>query len=66
MLARFEGFPTKKLETLRTAAALYLKLDAIVTNLKIWKVAPLGQLLDRIEHYFNKVYILLYSILNMS
>ncbi|XP_034697654.1 uncharacterized protein At4g04980-like isoform X4 [Vitis riparia] len=56
VLARFEGFPTKKLETLRTAAALYLKLDAIVTNLKIWKVvAPLSQLLDRIEHYFNKI-----------
>lgn len=56
VLARFEGFPTQKLETLRTAAALHLKLDSIVTNLKNWKVeGPLSQQLDKIEHYFIKV-----------
>ncbi|CBI38446.3 unnamed protein product, partial [Vitis vinifera] len=56
VLARFEGFPTKKLEALRMAAALYLKLDAIVANLQNWKpVAPLGQLLDKAEHYFSKI-----------
>ncbi|GAB2231432.1 hypothetical protein Droror1_Dr00010439 [Drosera rotundifolia] len=56
VLARFEGFPIKKLETLRTAAALYIKLDGIVTDLHNWKIeSPLGQLLDRVEKYFNKI-----------
>ncbi|KAG7012417.1 hypothetical protein SDJN02_25169 [Cucurbita argyrosperma subsp. argyrosperma] len=55
VLARFEGFPCKKLENLRTAAALYLKLDAIVNQLQNWKiVSPAAQLLDRIENYFSK------------
>ena len=56
VLARIEGFPSKKLEAMRTAAALYSKLNAIVIELQNWKiVAPLGQLLDKIERYFNKV-----------
>ncbi|KAK2644124.1 hypothetical protein Ddye_019319 [Dipteronia dyeriana] len=56
VLARFEGFPSKKLQAMRTAAALYSKLNAIVIELQNWKiVAPLGKLLDKIEHYFNKI-----------
>ncbi|XP_038690441.1 uncharacterized protein At4g04980 [Tripterygium wilfordii] len=56
VLARFEGFPNKKLETLRTAAALYLKLDGIINELQNWKIEPpLGQLLDKTERYFNKI-----------
>ncbi|KAI3846794.1 hypothetical protein MKX03_028310 [Papaver bracteatum] len=56
VLARFEGFPTKKLETLRTASALYSKLNSIVTQLETWKIeAPLDKLLDRVECYFNKI-----------
>lgn len=44
-----------KLETLRTAAALYSKFDTIVTTLKNWEVVPpLGQLLDKIEKYLSK------------
>nr|AAK98705.1 Hypothetical protein [Oryza sativa Japonica Group] len=31
-LARFEGFPSKKLEALRMAAALYSKLDGVVAT----------------------------------
>lgn len=55
VLARFEGFPQKKLEAIRTAAALYAKLNGIVTELQNWKiVTPLGQLLDRTERYLNK------------
>ncbi|KAJ0018571.1 hypothetical protein Pint_10664 [Pistacia integerrima] len=55
VLARFEGFPLKKLETLRTATALYSKLKARVTELQDWKiVAPLKQLLEKAERYFNK------------
>ncbi|KAH9796860.1 Hydroxyproline-rich glycoprotein family protein [Citrus sinensis] len=55
VLARFEGFPSKKLEALRMAAALYSKLDAMSNELQNWKiVAPLGQLLDKVERYFNK------------
>ncbi|MCL7051951.1 hypothetical protein MKW94_025663 [Papaver nudicaule] len=56
VLARFEGFPTKKLETLRTASALYSKLNSVVTQLETWKIeAPLDKLLDRVECYFNKI-----------
>lgn len=56
VLARFEGFPGKKLEALRMAAALYSKLDTTSKTLQNWKVeAPLGQLLDRTENYFNKI-----------
>ncbi|XP_011045629.1 PREDICTED: uncharacterized protein At4g04980-like isoform X1 [Populus euphratica] len=56
VLAKFEGFPSKKLETLRTAAALYSKFDTIVTTLKNWEVVtPLGQLLDKIEKYLSKI-----------
>lgn len=56
VLARFEGFPVKKLEALRTAAALYTKLDSIISELHNWKiVTPMGQLLDKVESYFTKV-----------
>lgn len=55
-MSRFEGFPTKKLEALRTAAALYRKLDNIITELQNWKIeTPIGQLLDKLERHFNKV-----------
>src|ERR1044072_7009788 len=39
VLLRFEGFPTKKLEAMRMAAALYNKLHSILTELQDWKVA---------------------------
>ena len=56
MLARFEDFPTKKLEAVRMAAALYSKLEGIVNTLQDWKiVSPLNQLLDKVENYFTKV-----------
>ncbi|CAL1397914.1 unnamed protein product [Linum trigynum] len=55
VLSRFEGFPEKKLEAVRSAAALYCKLKGIVTDLQTWKIeSPLDRLLDRIERYFNK------------
>lgn len=57
VLARFEGFPSKKLEALRTAAALYSKLDSAASMLKCWKLTagPVSPQLDRVESYFNKV-----------
>ncbi|KAI3795821.1 hypothetical protein L1987_38481 [Smallanthus sonchifolius] len=42
VLARFEDFPSKKLEGLRMAAALYAKLDAITTTLQNWKMEGLS------------------------
>ncbi|CAN7028838.1 unnamed protein product [Brassica oleracea var. botrytis] len=55
VLARFEGFPEKKLEAIRTAGAVYKKLDGILFELKNWKIEPpLNDLLDKIERYFNK------------
>nr|CAB3448258.1 unnamed protein product [Digitaria exilis] len=56
VLARFEGFPSKKLDSLRMAAALYSKLDGVVSKLKGWKLAaPVSKQLDRLEAYFNKI-----------
>ncbi|THU48438.1 hypothetical protein C4D60_Mb09t26240 [Musa balbisiana] len=56
VLARFEGFPSKKLETIRMAAALYMKLDSVVTTLKGWSLAaPIAQQLPKVECYFNKI-----------
>ncbi|XP_004505007.1 uncharacterized protein At4g04980 [Cicer arietinum] len=56
VLSRFEGFPTKKLEAIRMAAALFNKLDSILTELQNWKVVtPMGQLLDKVERYFTKI-----------
>ncbi|KAK4485202.1 hypothetical protein RD792_007828 [Penstemon davidsonii] len=53
--ARFEDFPSKKLEALRMAAALYTKLDSVANTLQNWPiVSPVGQLLDKAEAYFNK------------
>ncbi|KAJ1281512.1 hypothetical protein BS78_04G311700 [Paspalum vaginatum] len=56
VLARFEGFPSKKLESLRMAAALCSKLDGTVSKLKGWKMAgPVSQQLDKVESYFSKI-----------
>ncbi|KAI9093189.1 hypothetical protein K1719_027203 [Acacia pycnantha] len=56
VLSRFEGFPMKKLESLRAAAALYLKLNGIRTDLRNWKITPpVYQLLTKVESYFNKI-----------
>lgn len=56
VLARFEDFPSKKLEALRMAASLYSKLDSIASTLKNWPiVSPVAQLLDKAESYFNKM-----------
>ncbi|KAK7252178.1 hypothetical protein RIF29_35952 [Crotalaria pallida] len=56
VLSRFEGFPTKKLEAVRMAAALFNKLNSIFTELHNWKIAPpVVQLLDKVERYFNKI-----------
>ncbi|GLU23047.1 hypothetical protein SLE2022_390800 [Rubroshorea leprosula] len=58
VLARFEGFPTKKLEALRTAAALYTRLESIVNELQSLKAEPpLEKLLDKVESYFSKMKI---------
>ncbi|OMO93919.1 hypothetical protein CCACVL1_06281 [Corchorus capsularis] len=56
VLARFEGFPIKKLETIRAAAALHLKFESIINELQKWKVEPpVSRLLDNAERYFNKI-----------
>lgn len=61
VLARFEDFPTKKLESLRVAAAMHSKLEGIAYNLEHWKIeAPAEQLLDKVESYFNKVNLMIF------
>ncbi|KAK4271497.1 hypothetical protein QN277_020186 [Acacia crassicarpa] len=58
VFSRFEGFPTKKLEAIRMAAALYNKLSSIVSELQNWNtVLPSDQFLDKVERYFNKIKI---------
>ncbi|KAL8130441.1 hypothetical protein V2J09_019596 [Rumex salicifolius] len=56
VFSRFEGFPVKKLETLRMAAALFTKLNGIVSEIQNWKIEPpLAKSLDNVEKYFNKI-----------
>lgn len=56
VLARFEDFPRKKLESLRIAAGMHSKLEGIAFNLEHWKIEPpMEQLLDKVESYFNKI-----------
>ncbi|XVF29102.1 hypothetical protein REPUB_Repub15cG0091000 [Reevesia pubescens] len=56
VLAKFEDFPTKKLEIIREAAALYSKSNLIVSNLKKWDLTPpAGQLLHKFDCYFSKI-----------
>ncbi|XP_027062391.1 uncharacterized protein [Coffea arabica] len=56
VLARFEDFPTKKLESLRIAAALHSKLEGIAFTLEHWKTGPpVEMMLDKVERYFNKI-----------
>nr|VDD51349.1 unnamed protein product [Brassica oleracea] len=56
VLARCEGFPQKKLEAIRMAAALFSKLHGMITELQNWKIEPpLNQLLDKVERYFTKI-----------
>jgi len=55
VLARCEGFPHKKLEAIRMAAALYSKLEGMIKELKNWKIeSPANQLYDKTERYFAK------------
>ncbi|XWS22352.1 hypothetical protein CRYUN_Cryun29cG0026400 [Craigia yunnanensis] len=50
VLAKFEDFPTKKLETIRAAAALYSKSNLIVSNLKKRDLTPpAGQVLHKFQ-----------------
>ncbi|CAN8305558.1 unnamed protein product [Cochlearia groenlandica] len=56
VLARCEGFPQSKLDAIRTAAALYSKLQGIIKELKSWKIeSPANNLLDKTERYFAKI-----------
>ncbi|CAI8591197.1 unnamed protein product [Vicia faba] len=56
VLSRFEGFPSKKLEAIRMAAALYNKMDSILKELQnVNIVSPVTQVLDKVEGYFNKI-----------
>ncbi|CAI9087523.1 OLC1v1021606C3 [Oldenlandia corymbosa var. corymbosa] len=57
IFARIEDFPTKKLEAVRMAAALYSKLDNILKTLKNWQIeSPVCQVIDKLENYFSKVF----------
>ncbi|XP_058756116.1 uncharacterized protein At4g04980-like [Vicia villosa] len=56
VLSRFEGFPSKKLEAIRMAAALYNKMDSILKELQNVNIlSPVTQVLDKVERYFNKI-----------
>jgi hypothetical protein len=55
-LARFKGFPTNKLETLRLAAALYSRLLSMALELEKWEVqGPVSEHLEKVTRYFEKV-----------
>lgn len=57
VLARFEGFPVKKLETVRAAASLYLRLNSLVQQTENWAVEPpMSELLEKVTAFFDKVF----------
>ncbi|KAL4313232.1 hypothetical protein GQ457_01G033340 [Hibiscus cannabinus] len=63
VLAKFEGFPVKKMETIRAAAALFSKSNSIVSKLKNWEVkSPAAQLMIKFDRYFTKVKVELDAI----
>lgn len=56
VLARFEGFPSRKLETIRMAASLHLRLAGMRRDLEQWKVTGGAyEELERAIKYFDKV-----------
>lgn len=56
VLARFEGFPIRKLETVRAAASLYLRLTSLVEQIENWVVeSPLSEQLEKVTAFFDKV-----------
>lgn len=56
VLARFEGFPIKKLETVRAAASLYLRMSSLVHQTENWPVEhPMSENLEKITNFFDKV-----------
>lgn len=60
MLQRFEGFPSKKLEMVRMAAAYHGRMHALVQQLGVWEIssAPGWSATDEIaraEKFLEKV-----------
>lgn len=56
VLARFDGFPVRKLETLRAAASLHLRLTFLMEQTENWVVKPpLLDHLDKFVAFFDKV-----------
>ncbi|GAQ86624.1 hypothetical protein KFL_003000170 [Klebsormidium nitens] len=56
VLARFEGFPSRKLETIRMAASLHSRLAGTAKDLEQWKVAGGAyEELERAIKYFDKM-----------
>lgn len=57
VLARFQGFPVKKLETVRAAASLHLKLSSLLQQIENWSVEPhISDQLEKVNAFFDKVY----------
>lgn len=58
VLARFQGFPVKKLETVRAAASLHLKLSSLLQQIENWCVEPhISDQLEKVNAFFDKVKI---------
>ncbi|KAI5074807.1 hypothetical protein GOP47_0011027 [Adiantum capillus-veneris] len=56
VLARFPGFPIRKLETIRAAASLHLRLTCLMEQSKNWVVEPpLSEQLEKVVTFFDKV-----------
>eukprot|EP00249_Psilotum_nudum_P001753 c14414_g1_i1 orf=1010-3172(+) len=55
VLARFEGFPSKKLGTIRMAAAIYSRLRSLLDQIERWRVEPPAyNQVEKITLFFNK------------
>jgi hypothetical protein len=56
VLAKFEGFPIKKLETVRAAASLYLRMSSLAQQIEDWRItSPISDHLSKITTFFEKV-----------
>ncbi|KAH7283788.1 hypothetical protein KP509_34G023900 [Ceratopteris richardii] len=56
VLARFDRFPIQKLECVRAAASLYLKLTSTTNQIEKWDIeSPLSEQFEKVNAFFDKV-----------
>eukprot|EP00249_Psilotum_nudum_P008774 c21500_g1_i2 orf=419-3229(+) len=63
VLAHFEGFPNKKLDTVRMAASLYSRLRSLAQQIENWCVEPpASDQVDKITTFFDQMKVKIEAI----